>query len=114
MRFNIIGAVRNNLIQLENRKIRIVMLCIIQSLIVTLYIVGTNAENCRFALNLIQVIIRNIVLRQKVHTDDPLHKRIRNLPHFKENKPQQIPGFFLIFIIMECLLQQFRRAAQIP
>ena len=53
MRFNIIGAVRNNLIQLENRKIRIVMLCIIQSLIVTLYIVGTNAENGRFALNLI-------------------------------------------------------------
>ena len=87
MRFNIIGAVRNNLIQLENRKIRIVMLCIIQSLIVTLYIVGTNAENCRFTLNLIQVIIRNIVLRQKVHADDPLHKRICNLTHFKENKP---------------------------
>ena len=82
------------------------MLGIVQGLIVALYIIRTNAQNSRLSLNLLQKIIRRIILRQKIHADDPLHQGIRHFSHLKKNKPQQISCFPLVLIKMQGLLQQ--------
>ena len=101
MRLHIVGAVPDHLIQLHDGQIFIVVLGIIQRLVVALHVVRANPENGRLPLHLIQIMIRQIVLRHQIHADHPLHQRVRRLTALKKNEPQQIPGILLVFVILQ-------------
>ena len=113
MCLDIVRTVLDDLIKLHDGEVLVVVLRVVQRLIVALDIVRTDSEDRRLALDLIEIMIRDVILWEQVHTDDPLHERIRGLTTLEKDQPQQISCILLILIKGQRLLQQLGGATQI-
>ena len=113
MCLDVVRTVLDDLVELHDGEILVVVLCIVQCLIIALDIVRADTKDRRLALDLIEVMIRDVLLWQQVHTDNPLHERIRGLAALEKDEPQEIARILLILIKGQRLLQQLGGAAQI-
>ena len=100
MRLDVVRAVRDDLVELHDGEVLVVVLRIVECLVIALHSVRADTEDRRLPLDLVEVMVRDVILRQQIHTDDPLYERIRGLPTLKKDKAQEISRILLILI--EC------------
>ena len=114
MGLHIVRAVLNHLIELHHREIFVIVLGIVQRLIIAMHIVRADSQNCGLSLNLIEIMVCDIVIREEIHADDPLHQRIGGLSALKKDQAEQIPRILLVFIKEQGALQKLRGAGKVP
>ena len=91
------------LFQLDDSQILAVLITIDQCLIVFLDGLVNGIQAGRIGLQQIDLIVRDIILRTHIFSDDPLAQCRNDLSGLKIHQSQQISGFDIVLIKFQAL-----------
>ena len=108
-----VGLFLHDPLQLQDRQVVAAALGMEQRLVILFYGLAGDLQLARLPLDLIQIMVRPVILRLEIDADDPLGQRIRGLPHLIKDQSQEIPGVRMIFVELQRPLQVQRGPGKI-
>ena len=114
MAFHQLGAHGKYLFQLYDRQILAALLTVQQRLVKLLDRLIHQIQLRIVRLHLVQVRVRDVLLRLIVGADDPLGQRLHRLPGLIVNESQKVPGIDILLVELQALPQTVCRTGHIP